>query len=152
MIPLDQFAQVALKRIRIMAVMLLIVVPIIYLAVAQMVEVVPHEGGDINLMFYLLIIVALIEPGLFPIIERIQISNFRKAVNAKMQPAQFSFTIGLTKLAMIEAIYIFGLVFYFLSGDLSNYLLFYIPGIFWTLRYWPNESRLKILLEKLEAA
>ncbi|MDF1545158.1 MAG: hypothetical protein P1R58_08665 [bacterium] len=157
---MDEFAQVAFKRTRIMAVLLLGVVPVIYLAVGQLVEVVPHEvvphevvpheGGESDLLFYILIFLALAQPALYPIIERVQISNFSKAVNRTMKPAQFAFTIALTKLAMVDAIYIFGLVVYFLSGDLSRMLMFYLPGLLWTAIYWPRESSFEELLKKLE--
>ncbi len=150
MIPMDAFAQVTFKRIKIMAVLLLIVVPVIYLAIAQLVEVVSYEGGETDIMFYVLMILALAQPALYPIIEQIQIGNFRKAINSTMKPAQFAFTITLTKLALVEAIYIYGLVVYFLSGDLSRMLMFYLPGLFWSAMYWPRESKFEELLEKLE--
>ena len=68
-------------------------------------------------MFYILLILALVQPLIIPFIEKFQISNFRKNLKSKMTPEQLYFSVSIIKYTFVESIYIYGLVTYLVSND-----------------------------------
>ena len=138
------------KIIRLMAVVMLIVAPAIYLVVANVVTLQPKSGGEHDIMFYILLLVALSQPSVLPLIERFQIDRFRHEYSSKASPVGFLTVMFLSKFAVIEAVYIWGLVILFVTGDLTRALLFSPIGAIWSVVYWPREDKMKRTLERLE--
>ena len=138
------------KLIRLMAVLMLIVAPAIYLVVANLVPLQPKSGGEHDIMFYILLLVALSQQSVLPLIERFQIGRFRHEYSSKASPVGFLTVMFLTRFAVIEAVYIWGLVILFVTGDLSRALLFFPIGAIWSAVYWPREDKMKRTLERLE--
>ncbi len=138
------------KLIRLMAVLMLIVAPAIYLVVANLVALEPKSGGEHDIMFYILLLVALGQPSVLPLIERFEIGKFRHEYGTKASPVGFLTVMFLTKFAVVEAVYIWGLVILFVTGDLTRALLFFPIGAIWSVVYWPREDKMKRTLERLE--
>ena len=138
------------KLIRLMAVLMLIVAPAIYLVVANLVSLEPKSGGEHDIMFYILLLVALSQPSVVPLIERFQIGRFRHEYSSKASPVGFLTVMFLTRFAVIEAVYIWGLVILFVTGDLTRALLFIPIGAIWSIAYWPRKDKMKRTLERLE--
>lgn len=152
----------------ILSAVLLIKVPIIYLIVAHLIDVKEiSNGGETELMFYILLVFSILQPGILPLIERYQINIFSKnpdskAVNLNTESfpemtlpkkgTKYGLyqTVSIIKAAFVEAIYIYGLVVYLISGDIMNMYYFYPIGIIWTMLYFPTKSRCKAFLEKVE--
>ena len=140
-----------LRKSRWLALALLVAAPLIYLIVALVLSMPPVVGGEQDMMFYILWIVALIEPAMGLVIERVQVSLYRGRRESAMQPAQLFTSISLIKMAMTEAVYIFGLVVYLMSGDIARMLAFYPLGVIWSLIYWPRQGAVDRFRTRLEA-
>ena len=138
------------KLIRLMAVLMLIVAPAIYLVVANLVSLEPKSGGEHDIMLYILLLVALSQPSVVPLIERVQFGRFRHEYSSKASPVGFLTVMLLTRFAVIEAVYIWGLVILLVTGDLARTLLFFPIGAIWSIVYWPREDKMKRTLERLE--
>ncbi len=141
-----------LKYVKILSLLLLVVAPAVYLIIGNLLTVEPRSGGEMDIMFYVFIILAVTVPLVLPLIKRIQISRFRQMYQGKTDPASYLTAISLTKMSFIDAVYIWGLVVYLLSGDMFRLLLFYPIGIIWSIIYWPREEKLLKILERLEAS
>ena len=140
-----------LKLIRLFALLMLVAAPIIYLVIANLVQVQKKIGGEHDLMFYILLIVAFGQPLVIPLIERFQIATYRKKYKSSASPLAYLTTMFLTRFAIVEAVYIWGLVLLFVSGDLTRSLLFFPIGAFWSFIYWPRDEKIMRTLERLEA-
>ncbi len=139
------------KTIKLMAMAFLVVAPVIYLAVAYFVEMPGQQGGQIQMMLYILLIVAIVDPALAKFIERFQISSYRGSKQTKMTPDNLFFTLSIIKFAFVEMSYIFGLVVYFVSGDRTSMLYFYPIGIAWSFVYWPKKSTYENFIQRIES-
>ena len=130
----------------------LVVAPLIYFFVAFFMKIPLKTGGEQEMLLYILLIVGMVQPVVLPFIEKMQINNYRKNKNSAMSPYQLFTTISIIKMAMIEAVYLYGLVVYFLSGDLTRMLYFYPVGIIWTFIYWPRRDKYERFTKSLEGA
>ena len=146
----EQTAQ--LKLVKLFAFFMLVVFPVIYFFVAFYVKVPLKTGGEQEMLFYILLIVGMVQPVVLPFIEKIHIKNYRKNKNSAMSPSQLYTTISIIKMAMVEAVYLYGLVVYFLSGDLTKMLYFYPVGIIWTIIYWPRREKYILFTKSLEGS
>ena len=59
--------------------------------------------------------------------------------------------LSIIRMSLIGAIYIFGLIVYFLTADLTQMLWFYPVGICWSAIYWPRRAKYRQFVERLEA-
>ncbi len=130
---------------------MLIFMPLLYLLIMYLVQVDEQSGGQIEMMLYILLIVGMLQPLTSPLIARVQIQNWQKANSEKKNPASLFFSFALIRFSLIEAIYIYGLVVYFLSGDMTRALYFYPVGIVWSLLQWPTRERFENFVTKLSA-
>lgn len=135
----------------IIQVALLVVAPIVYLVVANVVlqgtEINTQPGND--LLYYILIALSMVHPLAYLVIERIQVAMYRKSEMSQMSPEQLMSTLLIIRSALVEAIYIFGLVNVFATHDFSRILIFYAIGIVWTVIYWPTKERRQKILDKI---
>ena len=139
------------RLLRIIAWIMLGVMPLFYLALSYFVRVYPTVGdAEKSLVTNILLIVAVVALALLPLVERIQISAYRAQKNPKMTPAQLFFTLSMIKIASVEAVYILGLVVYLVTGEPMRMYYFYPVGIAWSLVYWPRPSSFDALIAKLE--
>ena len=130
---------------------MLVFAPAVYLIIASMVRIDPSPSGTPdNLIIYILLIVGVTSPVMGLVIERIQIQAFKTNQNSKMSPANLFFTVSIIKMAMVEAVYIYGLVVYLLTGSFLNLLYFYPIGIIWSFVHWPRRIKYDQLVERLK--
>jgi hypothetical protein len=147
----DEAPSKQLKLIRLFALLMLVVAPIIFLVVANLVQVQKKTGGEHDIMFYILLIIALGQPLVLPLIERFQIARYRHEDNFSASPVAYLTVMYLTRFAVVEAVYIWALVLLFVTGDLTRALLFFPIGAAWSAVYWPRQEKIMRTLERLEA-
>jgi hypothetical protein len=131
---------------------ILVVAPVIYLLIAYVIgqnqEPMPSAGNDV--MFYILLIIAVGSPTLIPLISRIQINSVKRQKQTSMTIPQIVQMVMIVRIAFVEATYIYGLVIFLLTGDWFRMLVFYAIGIGWSLVFWPTRSRQEALVRKIE--
>jgi len=140
-----------LRKAKFLALAILVLAPAIYLVVASIYSVPYRSGGEHDMMFYILFLVAVCQPALLFLIERSQIESYRRNSQTGMRPEQLFFTISIIKFAVIEAIYVFGLLIYLVSGDVARMLAFYPVAIVWSVIVWPRRSTVEKFKQRLEA-
>ena len=130
---------------------MLVVAPLIYLLVAYVIRV-NNFAPDNSVVFllYALLIVGLVQPSVAVPIERLMVANVRKEPVTASSGSALYLSISLIKMALIEAIYIYGLVAFLLSGEILNMLYFYPIGIVWTIIYWPRKEKLDQFVKQFE--
>lgn len=139
------------KLIRLFASLMLVVAPAIFLVAVNLVPIPRKTGGEHDIMFYILLIVALGQPLVIPLIERIQIARYRHEYNSSGSPVRYLTVMYLTRFSVVEAVYMWALVLMFVSGNLGRALLFFPIGAVWSFIYWPRERMITRTLERLEA-
>lgn len=145
----QMFAQ--FKAVKIIAVVMLLVAPLIYLLLAYIIEI-PFQGyGQQAMLFYILFILGIVQPIVLPVIDKSQINSYKNNNQSSMTPANLFTTLSIMKISFIEAIYIYSLVIYFLSGNIYSMLYFYPVGIVWSFIYWPKMSTYEKFLKKVES-
>lgn len=139
------------KTLRAIHFAMLILLPPTYLLIAYMLgsDYYP-PGGHNKFMLYVLLIIGAIEPAVAPMIGRLMITGAKKKHLEVSSIAGLFISINIIKLALIEAIYIYGLVVFLLSGDLMKMLYFYPIGIIWTAVYWPQRDKFDRFLRQYE--
>ena len=138
-----------LSLIRMIAIAMLVIMPLVLLSLMFVVSPPKQSGGEIEMTLLILLIVGMIQPLVIPIISRIQIQNWREENFEKKNPAILFFMLSLIKFSLIEAIYIYGLVVYLLSGDILKALYFYPVGIAWSVVHWPTRDRFENFVNRL---
>ena len=138
-----------LSVIRMVAFSMLIFMPLVFLALMFVVKPPRQSGGEIEIMLLILLIVGMLQPLTIPIISKIQIQNWQKENYEKKSPAVLFFMLSIIKFSLIEAIYIYGLIVYFISGDMSRALYFYPIGIAWSVVHWPTRDRFENFVSRL---
>ena len=143
--------------------------PLIYLFMTT--ETIFQEfstSGQNDIMFYILLIIALFYPLVIPILEKAFVTAHHKRNDVKNKskwamklqshsnkrnstPEKLYFTFFVVKSALVEASFIFGLLIYIVSGDMTRMLYFYVVGIAWSLVVFPTKSRCEKFLEKVSA-
>jgi len=143
--------QAQFRTLRIIALAMLILAPLIYLVVASVLD---RQGmaeeGTSDMVMYILLIVSLAQGGLAGIVRKFQIQNYRKNKDQGMSPAQFYTTAGIVTLAFVEAVFVFGLVVFLLTGAFVNMLWFYLIGAVWAAVYWPRRDRFESFIREMQ--
>lgn len=132
-----------MRKLRLVAWVLLVVSPVLYLIVGASlalseVQLVDMPGGEQKVLVYVLLIVGGLSPAVLPAVELFQRKLIRVDGKPSADAARLFTTIGITRLAFVEAVYIYGLVVLLISGSLTRMLVFYPVGVIWTLVYWPR--------------
>lgn len=137
------------RKTNIIAWGLLVGAPIAYLVAMFSIDPgLSAEAGN-ELMFYLLLVIALIQPVVYYPIKKFQIGTFQRNRKTAMSTAQLYFTLSIIKFSLVESSFIYGLVIYFITGSISSALYFYPIGIAWSIVYWPRENKFMQFLEKV---
>lgn len=147
----DEPTEKQLRVLKIITWMFLVVAPCVYLVIAfSMITTGIEARAGNELMLYLLLVVALLNVGVAaPVIVSAETRKFKAGAYQGRTPVHFFFTLSIIQMAMVEAVYIFGLVAFLVTGKFFNMLCFYPIGIAWSFVYWPRRSRYQELLEKL---
>ena len=147
----DDGKEATMKKVVRLALMMLVVAPVIHVAIALLLTVTKKIGGEYDMMLYILLIVAAFQPFVLPILERVQVSNYLRNQQSRMTPDQFFISVSTIKFAFVEAISLYGLVVYMLSGSLTNMLYFYIIALFWSGIYWPRRTKFEDFMQRIES-
>ena len=127
----------------------LIFSPIVYLFVIYFVKLPGRHGGEIEIMQYILMIVGTLQPLTIHLIAKVQIDFWKKSKLEKKSPASLFFSLALIRFTLVLAIYVYGMVVYFLSGDMIKALYFYPIGIAWSVLIWPTRERFENFVSRL---
>ena len=138
--------------LRFIALFMLGLVPAIVLVVASVVkpDMTDKDTAGNELMLYVLLILALVQPLTGLLVERMQIASYRRSGRRSQRPAELAFSIAIIRVALVEAIYIYALVVYFLLGDFTKMLWFFPLGLIWTFVVWPREGWFRDVVERAE--
>lgn len=137
------------KLTKIIAIILFVISPPIYLVIMYYVKIPVRQGGEFEIMQYILLMVGMLQPLTIPLITKVQVQFWKKSVFEKKNPASLFLSLALIKYSMIVAIYIYGLVVYFLSGDMTRALYFYPIGMTWSAVHWPTRGRFETFVRRL---
>ena len=146
----DQGLRREFRKTVVLAVFMLVVNPVVLLALAVFLDVPARPGGESDMMFYMLLMVAIASPAAAPIVERFHISRYRSDKTSRMSPGQLLTSISIMKFAFMEAAYVCGLIVYFASGDMMSMLSFYPIGIAWSVFFRPRRSSWEKNVERIE--
>lgn len=147
----DEKAEAFWKRVILIAFSMLIFSPVIYAVIGYLVDVPPKVGGEFDMMLYILLVVAAVQPAFGKIISRFQIDAYKKNQQTKMTRDQLYFSVAIIEMAFVDAIYLYGLLQVFLTGDYNRMLYFYPIGIAWTLVYWPKRSNYENFVQRIDS-
>ena len=147
----NQEAGIYFRQARLFATLLLVVFPILYLVIAFFVTSEKNaDAGANQMVLYMLMVVAMIQPTAFFLFRKMQVGNYKKSPQAKMSPGQLYLTLEIMKLALIEAVFIYGLVMIIIAGKFENLIYFYVIGIIWSVALWPRRSVMATFMKNLE--
>ena len=149
MMPADGTGVAYFRRVRLFAWLILVAAPVAYLVIIFTVPFPQHSGGEYDMMLYILLIVAMLQPAVYPLIERLHMAMRAKQTSSAMEPGQLFFMLAILKFAFVEAVYIYGLVVAIVSGLPNNALYFYAIGIIWTFIYWPRQGAYEHFMQKV---
>lgn len=130
--------------IKILAWGILIFAPLIYLVIAYFLDIEGVEttaGNDV--LLYILLILAITQP---PIIAFV-IDRFHSRIPSTARNSSKSHEVGkyttmsIAKFAAVEAVFIYGFVVNFVTGNLTYMLWFYPIGALWAAVYWPRREK-----------
>ncbi|MFH1374340.1 MAG: hypothetical protein ABII79_11140 [bacterium] len=145
----DQGLRREFRKTVVLAVFILVVNPVIFLALAVFLNISARTGGEVDMMFYMLLMAAIASPAAMPLIERFHINRYRSDKTSKMSPGQLLTSISIVKFAFVEAAYVCGLIVYITSGDMARMLCFYPIGIAWSVFCRPRRSQWENLINKM---
>jgi len=128
------------RKSSLLAVALLIVAPLVYLLVAYVIQVDVKSDGEMDMLFYILLIVALVQPAVAPLVQQFHLRRYLTNNASKMSPGQLFTSLSIIKFALVEAIYIYGLIVYIVGNDMMRMLVFYAVGAIWSVVYWPRRA------------
>ncbi|MCK4460641.1 MAG: hypothetical protein KAW46_02500 [candidate division Zixibacteria bacterium] len=139
---------------RITACTVTIMAPAIYLRLANMLQAqgkfLNHSGGYVELMFYGLLLYSLTSPLIAGIVEKAQIDKYHNKGKPKTTAAKMLFDISVVKITLAGAVYFYGAVVLFVSGDWWRLIPFYVIAVLWSVIHWPRRKEMKRTLERLE--
>ncbi|MCK4858270.1 MAG: hypothetical protein KAT58_09900 [candidate division Zixibacteria bacterium] len=128
------------KKSKALAIALLVVAPVVYLLVACMIQIDPRTGGEVDMLFYVLMIVAMVQPAAALLIKRFHLNRYRPDGTSRMSPGQLFTSISVIEFILVESVYIYGLVVYIITGHMMRMLSFYPVAVIWSVIYWPRRS------------
>lgn len=140
-----------IKKIKVIGLIMWVAAPPVYLLIGIFTVPPIQRGGQIDMMLYIMLIIALVSPLLLPLIENHQIRKYHLTPQSNASPAQYLVAVYIIRYAFVEAGYLYGLIIYFVSGDPMRALLFVPIGAVWSAIYWPRDEKIMRTLERLEA-
>ncbi len=142
--------QTQFRITRMVAYVLLLAIPMVCLILVYSLDMTSKRGGEYDMVLYILLLVAMVEPALAFLLEKMQVENYKQSKSPSSSPAQLFTSISIIKLALVESSYLFAMVLFLISGQPINALYFYPIGIIWSVIYWPRMGKFEQFLEKME--
>lgn len=129
---------------------ILVGLPLVYLVVAWILDFAQLAPARTEqFAVYILLIVGIVLPAMIPVLERSQIKSLRDNPDAVLVAGQVFQTFSLVRAAIVESVYLLGMIAYVMSGEILQMLWFYPIGIIWTMLFWPRQRGYRRLIEKL---
>lgn len=125
--------------------------PVAYLIIAHLLSskgVEARAGNEVLLYLFLVVSLANVLVAA-PIIVRMEIQKYRAGAYQGRSPVQFFVTLSIIQMALVEAIYIYGLIAFVITGKFTYMLYFYPIGIASSFVYWPKREKYERLVERL---
>lgn len=122
--------------------------PLAYLALPLALKLPELDPTANTLVFRILLIIALVEPMLIPVIEKAQLKQLRQ--NKTADPAATFLTLTIIRAALVDAIYLYGVVVYLTTHNFDWMLYFYPIGVITAIVYFPRESAFESFIEKVK--
>ena len=136
-----QSASAKMKPDKIIAICLTIGLPVVILLVSAILSPKPFAPDGVNnMMVFILLIVAIVDPTFYFVIEKTKVSEYRKSTASQMAPDQLYRSLVLVRLALAASCYVMALVVFLITHDILQMLFFYPIGIIWTVILWPRPS------------
>lgn len=148
MIPFDSKQEKELKKSRLFSWLMGVIAPVLYLIVATVINVTPSPSPQMNMMFYILLVIAIVQPSLFFLINKYQITMYKKSTNTTMSSAQFFTSLTLIRMSFVDAVYLYGFVIFILTADLTKMLWFYPIGAIWLYIHWPRQEQFEQFIQE----
>ena len=151
MILIDETLEKEHKKVRLLAIVFLIASPVFlfYLALRFDNNQLFPENGDT--IYYILLSIAILEPFLYQIVERVMMKRARQGKDNKITPAKMYLNISIIRFALVNAIFIYGFICVLIIGVFELIYFFYIYGMIWVVIYWPRRSYLETFVTRMEA-
>ncbi len=135
------------KILQVIAAAMFIGPPIIYLVIVFTVAAKIKAPEPQAMLLYLLLAIAALQLIFARIVTTAMIKGTQKA-STQANPVT---TIWIVKMAMVESIFIFGLVYCFITADTMPIYYFYAVGVAGILMHWPTRERFDSIADQLEA-
>jgi hypothetical protein len=148
-------AEKEMRKLRLIAWALLVVSPVLYILIGGSLalsgkQLVDMPGGEQRVLVYVLLLVGALSPAVLPAVESFQRKLIRIDGRPSADAARLFTTIGITRLAFVEATYLYGLVVLLITGDFVRMMWFYPVGVFWTWVWWPRRSSQQSFIRAVE--
>lgn len=153
MVPEDELNRIY-KQALLIGMLMLVGLPVVLALVAVFAasggwEPAPNRAAN-KFMFLMVGLVALAEPFMALIIQKIQIAGYRKNTGTKMTVGKFVLNREIIRFSFVNSVFVLGLVVFLVSRELSYMLYFYIYGLIWAVIYRPRREKIKTLMKSLE--
>lgn len=139
--------------LRIIVFALLVAAPVAYAAVIYILA----KGGRMasnpeSKIAYLMFALAIMNALALPVMDRIALWKTQGKLQVKkgagiIESAQ---SMTIIKLALVESMYLFGMVVFFVTGVTNNLYYFAALGLLYSIIYWPTRDRFVALVRSLE--
>lgn len=139
------------KKTRILAVVLFIFSPLSYLEIAYILDSGNTTYKDPGIIMPLFLIIAVISPFAWRLIEREAIRQENKGKRGFKSPEDAWLKLFIIRATLIQAIFVYGLMIFFQSlYDTQRMLYFYPIGIVWAFFSWPTRERYENFIEQIK--
>jgi len=142
-------------KLRVVSTAMLIGGPALFLFSGKMFhtheQLLNHGGWKVELVFFLISLYLLASFLMLPRIERAQIKMYHKKYKQERTVFKMAEDIHIIKAAIPGAVFIFGMIVLYVTGDWWRLIAFYAIGIVASVMYWPRKQRVMNTLERLEA-
>ena len=141
----------SLNKTRILAVVLLIFSPLSYLEVAHILDSGNTTYKDPGIMMPLFLIIAVLSPFVWRLIEREAIRQENKGKRGFKSPDDAWLKLFIIRATLNQAIFVYGLMIFFFSlYDTQKMLYFYPIGVVWAFFTWPTRKRYENFISQFE--
>jgi hypothetical protein len=129
------------KRLTLIVTAILILAPVAYLALVYIWPANEHLVAEPSqVILYLLYVIALIDPAKSFIVKRASIAKIRGTRPPSEYVSKRFEALVIIRCASVGAVYLYGLLWFILSGQTSQLYFFYAIGVLWSLMRWPRKQ------------
>jgi hypothetical protein len=140
------------KVLRVIVLAMLVGAPVAYVVVVYLVSKYSQVGGEPPQVFlYVLYALALIGPISSKFLKSAYLAGMRRSSPTSDNVFNRYNGLVIIRSAKIESTYIFGLIWFFLSGQITPLYYFYAIGIFWSIILWPSKQEYQDFVQEAQA-